>query len=94
MVTVGSEQRDIPASDFQHNLQQIVDVATDLLSKCFLEREESQRYSATSDDPSCSDMTAEGSEQRNAEIPYSGKFSRVQIFAKITFPFQKKFSRF
>ena len=27
-------------------------------------------------------------------IPYSGKFSLVQIFAKIPFPFQKKFSRF
>ena len=28
------------------------------------------------------------------EVPYSGKFSRVQIFAKIPFPLQKKFSRF
>ena len=27
-------------------------------------------------------------------IPYSGKFSRVQIFVKIPFPLQKKFSRF
>ena len=27
-------------------------------------------------------------------IPYSGKFSRVQVFAKIPFPLQKKFSRF
>ena len=26
-------------------------------------------------------------------IPYSGKFSRVQIFAKILFPLQEKFSR-
>ena len=57
---------------FQHNLQQIVDVAADLISKCFeleslnLEREESQRHSATSDDPSgLSDKTAEGSEQRH-----------------------------
>ena len=48
-VIVGSEQRDIPASDFPHSSQQIVDVAADLLSKCFeleslnLEREEGQR---------------------------------------------------
>ena len=28
------------------------------------------------------------------QIPYSGKFSLVQIFAKIPFPLQKKFSRF
>ena len=118
VVTVGSEEGDIPESDFQHNLQQIVDVAADLLSKCFeleslnlereedqrssegiedrvdatanllnqyfeaglvsseasqqalnSEREESQRRSAASDDPSgLSDMTAEGSEQRNADI--------------------------
>ena len=27
-------------------------------------------------------------------IPYSGKFSQVQIFAKIPFPLQKKVSRF
>ena len=50
-VTIGSEQRDIPASGIQHNLQQIVDVAADLLSRCFeletlnLEREEGQRSS-------------------------------------------------
>ena len=50
-VIVGSEQRDIPASDFPHSLQQIVDVAADLLSKCFeleslnLEREEDVRSS-------------------------------------------------
>ena len=118
VVTVGSDQRGVPASHFQHNLQQIVDVAADLLSKCFeleslnlereedarssegiedrvdatayllnqyfeaglfsyqasnqalnSEREESQRRSATSDDPSgLSDMTAESSEQRNADI--------------------------
>ena len=28
------------------------------------------------------------------KLLYSGKFSRVQIFAKIPFPLQKKFSRF
>ena len=50
-VIVGSEQRDIPASDFPHSSQQIVDVAADLLSKCFeleslnLEREGGQRSS-------------------------------------------------
>ena len=74
VVTVGSEQRDIPASDFQHNLQQIVDVAADLLSNCFeleslnLEGKENQRHSTTSDDPSGSDMTAEGSELRNEDM--------------------------
>ena len=118
VVTVGSEQEDIPESDFQHNHQQIVDVAADLLSKCFelealnlereedqrsnegiddevdatayllnryfeaglfscqasnqalsnSEREESQRHSATGDDPSgINDMTAEGLELRNEE---------------------------
>ena len=74
VVTVGSEQTDIPTSNFQHSLQQIVDVAADLLSKCFeleslnLEREESQRHSTTSDDPSAiSDMTAEGSQLRNED---------------------------
>ena len=48
MVTVGSEQRDIPASDFHHDLQKIVDVAADLLSRCSelnLQREEGQRSS-------------------------------------------------
>ena len=50
-ITTGSEQRDIPASSIQQNLQQIVDVAADLLSKCFelealnLEREEGHRSS-------------------------------------------------
>ena len=50
-VIVGSEQRDIPASDFPYSSQQIVDVAADLLSKCFeleslnLEREGGQRSS-------------------------------------------------
>jgi len=75
VATVGSEQRDMPVSSLRHNLQQIVDVATDILSKCSeleelnLKREESQRHSATSNDPSClSDMTAEGSEQRIAGI--------------------------
>ena len=75
VATVGSEQREMPVSSLQHNLQQIVDVATDVLSKCSelealnLKREESQRSNATSDDPSClSDMTAEGSEQRIADI--------------------------
>ena len=75
VATVGSEQRNMPASSLQHNLQQIVDVATNILSKCSelealnLKREESQRHSATSNDPSClSDMTAEGSEQRIAGI--------------------------
>ena len=75
VATVGSEQREMPVSSLQHNLQQIVDVATDVLSKCSelealnLKREESQRHSATSNDPSClSDMTAEGSEQRIAGI--------------------------
>ena len=71
MVTVGSEQRDIPASNFQHNLQQIVDVVAELLSKLEslnLEREESPRHSSTSDDPSgIIDITAEGSEQRNGD---------------------------
>ena len=73
VVTVSSEQRDIPGSDFPCNLQQIVDVAADLLSRCFelesfnLEREESPRHSATSDDLSgINDMIAEGSELRNA----------------------------
>ena len=28
------------------------------------------------------------------DIPYSGKFSQVQIFAKIPFPFLQKFSQF
>ena len=72
VVTVGSEEGDIPESDFQYNLQQIVDVAADLLCNCFeleslnLEGKESQRHSTTSDDPS-SDMTAEGSELRNED---------------------------
>ena len=50
-VIVDSEQRDIPASDFQHSSQQIVDVGADLLSRCFelealnLEREEDVRSS-------------------------------------------------
>jgi len=50
-VTIGSEQRDRPASGIQYNLQQIVDVAADLLSRCFkfealnLEREEGQKSS-------------------------------------------------
>ena len=45
------EQRDISANDFQHSSQQIVDVAVDLLSRCFefealnLEREEGQKSS-------------------------------------------------
>ena len=73
VVTVSSEQRDIPGSDFPCNLQQIVDVAADLLSRCFeleslnLEREESPRHSTTGDDLSgINDMIAEGSELRNA----------------------------
>ena len=51
VVTVGSEQRDIPASDFQDSSQQIVDLAADLLSRCFelealnLEREADLRSS-------------------------------------------------
>ena len=50
-VTIGSERRDISASSIQHNLQQIVGVAADLLSRCFklealnLEKEEGQRSS-------------------------------------------------
>ena len=50
-VTISSERRDISASSIQHNLQQIVGVAADLLSRCFklealnLEREEGQRSS-------------------------------------------------
>ena len=74
VVTVGSEEGDIPESGFQHNLQQIVDLAADKLSNCFqleslkLEGKESQRHSTTSDDPSTiSDMTAEGSELRNED---------------------------
>ena len=51
VVTLGSEQRDMAASSIQHNLQQIVDVAADLLSRCFElealnpEREEGHRSS-------------------------------------------------
>ena len=51
VVTLGSEQRDMTASSLQRNLQQIVDVAGDLLSRCFelealnLEREEDVRRS-------------------------------------------------
>ena len=47
----GPEQRDISADDFRHSSQQIVDVAADLLSRCFelkalnLEREEGQKSS-------------------------------------------------
>ena len=47
----GPEQRDISANDFPHSSQQIVDVAADLLSRCFelealnLEREEGQKNS-------------------------------------------------
>ena len=55
-VNVGSEQRDILASDFQHRSQQIVDVAAGLLSRCFeleslnLEREENVRSSEGTED--------------------------------------------
>ena len=48
VVTVGPEQRDISANDFQHSTQQIVDVAADLLSRCFelnLEKAEGQKSS-------------------------------------------------
>ena len=67
-VSIVSEQRHIPTS----GIQPIVDVAADLLIRCFeleamnLEREESQRGSATSDGQS--DMTTEGPEQKNADI--------------------------
>ena len=55
-VTIGSERRDIPASGIQYNLQLIVDVAADLLSRCFklealnLEREEGHRSSEGTED--------------------------------------------
>ena len=67
-VSIGSELEHIPTS----GIQQIVDDAADLLSRCFelealnLEREESQRSNATSD--GLSYMNAEGSEQRKADI--------------------------
>ena len=67
-VSIDSELEHIPTS----GIQRVVDIAADLLSRCFeleainLEREESQRSNATSD--GLSDMTAEGSEQRKADI--------------------------
>ena len=67
-VSIDSELEHIPTS----GIQQIVDIAADLLSRCFelealnLKREESQKSNATSD--GLSGMTAEGSEQRNADI--------------------------
>ena len=68
-VSIDSELEHIPTS----GIQQIVDIAADLLSRCFelealnLKWEESQRSNATSDGQS--GMTAEGAEHRNAYIP-------------------------
>ena len=67
-LSIDSELEHIPTS----GIQQIVDIAADLLSKCSelealnLKWEESQRSNATSD--GLSGMTAEGPEQRNADL--------------------------